>query len=856
MLSFFQLGGFSSPSSVPTVVIPSNLFPFIVAFLIIIVVVIVFFFIRLLLQSGGQVQKGFERIVLHILVPKERRSEGAGGSTDDRLEYVKEEIGITETLFSTIAGLKAERGIMKWLFGRNDHLSFELVVHNSLINFYVAVPIKFKSFIEQQISAQYPYAHIEEITDYNIFNEKSSIVGAHLKGKELPALPFKSYKNMDSDPLSAILNTLARIHEQNASAAIQFVVRSAHKDWRRRGVSIVREVRKGKKFEEVVGGKKGFLSPLQGFGAEARRQVLATKSSEDKKDLYQLSALEEEMLKGIEEKLSKGGLDVTIRVISSADNTELAQLNLDNIVNSFAQYNLYRYGNTFGAYVPKNPKNIIREFIYRSFQEKYHTVLNTEEMASFWHLPLHSTETPNIKWLLARKASPPPNLPNEGIHLGRVFYRGQEYPVRMKDADRRRHLYVIGKSGGGKSVMIENMAIQDIANGKGVAIVDPHGDFAEYVLEHIPKERADDVIIFNPSDAERPVGLNMLEANSEDEKDFAVQEMIAIFYKLFPPEMIGPMFEHNMRNVMLTLMADLNNPGTIIDIPRMFTDDEYVKKYLKNLKDPVVRSFWEKEMAKTSDFHKSEMLGYLISKVGRFVENEMMRNIMGQQKSGFNFRDIMDKQKILIVNLAKGKTGEVNAKLIGLIVVAKLQMAALSRASLPEDERKDFYLYIDEFQNFITDSISTILSEARKYRLDLIVAHQYLGQLTSENGKTDIRDAVLGNVGTMCAFRIGPEDSDILAKEFAPVFGPYDLMNVEKFTCNVKLLIDNEPTKPFNMSTYPPLKGNRELAEAIRELSRLKFGRDRRIVEAEILERTKLGESAEESKTDMIEASL
>ncbi|MBI2436192.1 MAG: type IV secretory system conjugative DNA transfer family protein, partial [Candidatus Magasanikbacteria bacterium] len=439
---------------------------------------------------------------------------------------------------------------------------------------------------------------------------------------------------------------------------------------------------------------------------------------------------------------------------------------------------------------------------------------------------------------------------------GHIPYRGQDYEVKMKDADRRRHLYVIGKSGGGKSVFIENLAVQDVIAGKGVCVVDPHGDFAEYVLEHVPKERADDVIIFNPSDQDRPVGLNMLEAKTEDQRDFAVQEMIGIFYKLFPPEMIGPMFEHQMRNVMLTLMADIDNPGTIVDIPRMFTDDAYVKTFLVKLKDPVVRAFWEKEMAKTSDFHKSEMLGYLISKIGRFAENEMMRNIMGQQKSGFDFRDVMDNQKILIVNLAKGKTGEVNAKLLGLIVVAKLQMAAMGRADLPEEDRKDFYLYIDEFQNFITDSISTILSEARKYRLDLIIAHQYLGQLTDDKGKSDIKDAVLGNAGTMAAFRIGPDDADIMAKEFAPTFGPYDLMNVEKFTCNIKLLVDNEATKPFNLSTYPPTEGNRELGEAIRQLARLKHGRDRSIVEAEIMERAQLGVAASSSKDDMIEASL
>ncbi|MFA5211131.1 MAG: type IV secretory system conjugative DNA transfer family protein [Patescibacteria group bacterium] len=819
-------------------------------------ILFVLFIIKKILNKKHRLKKAFNRTLIHILVPKEKKSEGAGNtSQEDRLEQVKEEIGITETIFSSLAGLRAESGFKKIFRGRDDHIAFEIVVHNNLINFYIAVPNDLKAFIEQQVNAQYPYAHIEEITDYNIFTEKSNIIGAGIKTGRSHIFPLKTYKKMDSDPMSSFLNVLARINEYESSAAIQFVLRSAPKKWRTRGVEIVREIRKGNKFEDVI--QKSSLGKfLTSFSRDLGNQFKKPENQIKEKNDYQLSAMEEEMLKGIEEKLTKGGLDVSIRVISSSENPEIARLNLENIINSFSQYNYYRFGNEMKAFIPKNQKELIQDFIYRSFNEKKYSILNTEEMASLWHLPLHSTEAPNIKWLTARKAPPPANLPKNGVLLGHIPYRGQDYEVKLKEADRRRHLYIIGKSGGGKSVFIQNLAVQDIEAGHGVAIVDPHGDFAEYVLEHIPKNRADDVIIFNPSDFERPVGLNMLEAKTEDEKDFAVQEMISIFYKLFPPEMIGPMFEHNMRNVMLTLMADVEDPGTIIDIPRMFTDDNYVKKYLTKLKDPVVRNFWEKEMAQTSDYHKSEMLGYLISKVGRFVENEMMRNIMGQQKSGFNFRDIMDQKKILIVNLAKGKTGEVNAKLLGLIIVSKLQMAAMSRASMREEERQDFYLYIDEFQNFITDSISTILSEARKYKLNLIIAHQYLNQLIDEKGRADIKDAVLGNAGTLCAFRIGPEDADLLAKEFAPTFGAYDLMNVEKFTCNTKLLVDNEPTKPFNMSTYPPTPGNKELGEAIKQLSRLKYGRDRRIVETEILERTQLGTSENQSKTDMIEPTL
>jgi hypothetical protein len=342
---------------------------------------------------------------------------------------------------------------------------------------------------------------------------------------------------------------------------------------------------------------------------------------------------------------------------------------------------------------------------------------------------------------------------------------------------------------------------------------------------------------------ERPIGLNMLEVKDEAQKDMAVQEMIAIFYKLFPPETMGPMFEHNMRNVMLTLMSDREEAGTITEIPRMFSDEKYQKQWVQKVTDPVVRSFWENEMAKTSDFHKSEMLGYLISKVGRFVENTMMRNIIGQSKSGFDFRRIMDEKKVLLVNLAKGKTGEINSSLLGMIIVSKLQMAALSRADLPESERHDFYLYIDEFQNFITDSIATILSEARKYRLNLIIGHQYMGQLVKDN-KTQIRDAVLGNVGSMLVSRIGPEDTEMLQKVYTPTFSAYDLINSDKFTWYVKMVVENSQVKPFTMKTYPSKERDAKLANTMRELVRLTYGRDRLIVEEEILQRSKIQAAA------------
>jgi type IV secretory pathway TraG/TraD family ATPase VirD4 len=352
-------------------------------------------------------------------------------------------------------------------------------------------------------------------------------------------------------------------------------------------------------------------------------------------------------------------------------------------------------------------------------------------------------------------------------------------------------------------------------------------------LANIPKERVDDVVMFEPFDTERPCGLNMLEYDSPEQKDFAVQEMIAIFMKLFPPEIIGPMFEHYMRNAMLALMADKDNPGTLVEIPKMFTDPAFLQTRLAKVSDPVVRSFWTKEWAATTGSTRSDMLGYVVSKLGRFIENEMMRNIIGQSHSGFDLADIMDQKKIFLANLSKGLTGEVNSSLLGLILISKMQMAAMRRARVPEEQRIDFYLYIDEFQNFTTDSIATILSEARKYKLNLIMAHQYMPQLTDQ-----IREAVLGNVGTMGAFRIGAEDAEKLEKQFEPGFSKFDLVNLDNFSLILKMMINNKISTPFKMQTIPGPKGKPEIVDAIKKISKLKYSRPKAIVEQEIAQRS------------------
>ncbi|HTM67776.1 MAG TPA: type IV secretory system conjugative DNA transfer family protein [Candidatus Binatia bacterium] len=792
---------------------------------------IVFAILRSRARKKYQADVAFKKTVMLVTVPKEQAEKGESGQQEKSLQQIQEKIAVMEGVFASIGGLKAERGFKAWFVGREDAVSFELVAHQGLVSFYVAAPHHMKEFVEQQIHGQFPLAQIEEVPDYNIFSPQGVVVAASVNFKREHFFPIKTYKKADSDPLNALTNALAKV-EKTDGAAVQIVVRSAKKEWRQLGLKVVKGMNEGKTLNEAQSGQ-GFFGMI---GA-----MFATKKKDDKKEPRKMSALEEEMVKAIDEKAGKLGLDVVIRVVASAPTNAAASSYLNNIINGFSQYQIPQFGNQF-AKGDMGPK-VIKDFIFRHFKEKNRMVMTGEELSSIYHFPLASTETPNIRWLTARKAPPPPNIPKEGLHLGHIEYRGEKTQVYIKKEDRFRHMYIIGKSGSGKSVYIANMAIQDIRNGDGVCVVDPHGDLVEDILAAVPKERADDVVIFDPSDLERPIALNMLESPNEEMKDFVCGEMIAIFYKLFPPEMIGPMFEHNMRNFMLTLMADPEVPGTIAEIPRLISDAAFQKEWRAKVKDPVVRSFWENEIDKTSDFHKSEMLGYLISKVGRFVENTMMRNIIGQQKSAFDFSEIMNKKKIFLVNLSKGKIGDINANLLGLIIVTKLQMAAMSRANMSKAERADFFLYIDEFQNFITPSIATILSEARKYRLSLIVAHQYMGQLAPK-GDAEIRDAVLGNVGSMFVGRIGVEDAELLEKEFSPVFSAFDLVNAPQFSYFSKILIDNVGSRPFVLKAPAPIKGDKRIGDALKQLSRLKFGRDRSIVEQEILDRTQLVKSA------------
>jgi len=807
--------------------------------------------IRRFLHSRGGSSENFRKIILSITLPKESLKQEKGKEKETQ-QSIAEEIGLGEMLLSSIGGLKAQRGIKYWLFGREDHLALEIVAHEGVISFYAVVPKYLQRYLEQQIHSHYPEAFIEEAEDYNIFMPQGVVRGGYLKFKKPFFFPIKTYKKMENDPIEPLTNILSKL-ENKEGAAIQYVIRSARPSWHRIGRKVVAEMKQGKKVEEAIRSAAGSPLAKAFFGAFdilKTQKKDATGLPENKQ--YQLSQMEEEMGKGIEEKSSKAGLEVNIRAIVSTADMKKADLYLENILNVFNQYNIYEYGNSFFG-GKNNSDRFVHDFIHRNFSHQYELILNTEEMAGLYHLPLISTDTPNIRWLTAKKASAPLNAPKEGIELGVNTYRGRDTVIRIKRDDRRRHMYVIGKSGVGKSWLLANMARQDIKNGEGVCVIDPHGDLVDDILEAVPKERADDVILFDPADIDRPMGLNLMEFDPRypEQKTFVINEMIKIFDKLYDLKSTGgPMFEQYMRNAMLLVMEDVDSGSTLMEISKVLADSDYRRYKLSKCQTRVVKDFWTKEAEKAGgEAALANMVPYITSKLNTFVSNDFMRPIIGQQKSAINFRDAMDNGKILLVRLSKGRLGDINTNLLGMVIVGKILMAALSRTDMSKEKRRDFYLYIDEFQNFTTDSIAVILSEARKYMLNLIIAHQYIGQLV-KNNDTTIRDAVFGNVGTLVSFKIGVEDAEVIAKEFSPVFNEYDVINIEKATCYIKLLVDNEATKAFNMKTNYLDPGNKELGAKIKELSRLKFGRDRRLVEKDIIDRGQASFSEDEEDSD------
>ncbi|MDF1497846.1 MAG: type IV secretion system DNA-binding domain-containing protein [Patescibacteria group bacterium] len=804
-------------------------------FIALFTVAVIFVFVKIKLSNSGKITRSLNMTVLQISVPRIQEDE-----QQNKSEKEKENISIMEQLFASLSNIR-ESMFKKIIYGP-FYLSFEIAtpIDSNEIFFYISIPRKFKSIIEKQIYSFYSDAEINQIEDYNIFVPNGSSAASYMTLNRNDIFPIKTYRNLEADPLSNITNALSKI-PIGKGAAFQLVMKPSSNLWQQESKERLKLMQKGKGFGKqkrpslVIKILKEFTEILGASG-----KTVGDQQKEESR--VNLTPAQDETIKEVEAKSTKIGFETNIRLMASAPTKEEAESLLKQLENSFTQFNSPN-SNSFKiteTFINKSGflNKTIYNFIFRNLDKKRMIILNTEELSSLFHFPISTTATPQIKWLKAKQAPAPSDISNEGLILGHNVYRGEDKVIKIEKEDRRRHMYIIGQTGTGKSSFLGELIRQDIQNGEGICVIDPHGDLVEEALGCVPKERSEDVILFDPSNTQKPMGLNLLEydENYPEQKTFVINEMIKIFDKLYDLKSTGgPMFEQYMRNAMLLIMDDPESGSTLIEISKVLADPEFRKYKLSKCKNYTVVNFWEKEAEKAGgEAALANMVPYITSKLTQFISNDTMRPIIGQQKSSINFREIMDNKKILLVNLSKGKIGEMNAYLLGLVIVGKILVSSLSRTDIPQEERKDFYFYIDEFQNFTTDSISTILSEARKYRLSLNIAHQFLGQLPEE-----IQKSVFGNVGTMISFRIGPEDAEFMAKQFSPVFSEQDLININNFNAYVRLMIRGTISQGFNMETYPPQKTNLEISKAIKQLSMLKYGKDRAIVEKEIMERSK-----------------
>lgn len=798
---------------------------------------------RKVMREAKNYERGLKMVPLLIHLPP--LSEDIQGGGRDERDVTEEAISQAQVMYNIVAST-ATKGFKSKIYGQR-HISFEIVGTQGLIHYYVVVPMVLVDLIKQAVSAAYPTARLEEVEEHNIFSKVGKIsgtIGGELTLKKDYSYPIATYQEIKRDAMRSILNALT-VAGREDGVAIQILMRPAPEGWTKNVVSTATSIRKNKGKNKAVVGPKDLLQALW----------KAPEEKEAKPEDKQLSSLEQAMVDALEEKTRHPGYEVLVRVIASSNTSSRSQVLLKNMVAAFSLFDSPGK-NGFKFSPAKNMESFVTSFIFRFFpQEIKDNILNSVELSTIFHLPSQKDiPSSQVQRQASKQVDGPHQLLDEGFLLGYNIYRGVKKEIRLATSDRRRHTYIIGQTGTGKSGLLENLALQDMLDGKGFAFVDPHGDSADRLLSMVPKERVEDVIYFNPGDMENPLGLNLFEFETPDQRDFLVQEAIAMLYRLYDPGhtgIIGPRYEHWFRNAALTIMSDPNG-STFIDIPQVFNDNDFAKEKLKYVTDQSVLDFWNKEMAQTSDYHKSEVLGWFVSKFGAFLSNEMMRNIIGQTKSGFNLRDIMDNKKILLVNLSKGRTGELNSQLLGMIFVMKFQAAAMGRANVPEDQREDFSLYVDEFQNFATDSFETILSEARKYRLNLILANQFMTQLTDK-----IREAIIGNVGTIISGRIGTTDAELMAKKFAPTFDAEDLTRLPNFETVASVMIQNVPSAPFSMSLVPPLGNpNPQLYDALRRLSAAKYGRPRSVVEKEIFARLRAGDKAREEKKRMMQESL
>ena len=780
--------------------------------LILIILFVAFIVYRNSMREAKNYERGLKMVPILIHLPP--ASDDIDGGGRDKRDLTEEVLSQAQVMYNIIASTST-KGFMSRIYGQR-HVSFEIVAREGLVYYYAVVPTVLTDTVRQAIAAAYPSARLEEVSEHSVFSKvgkASGTIGGEFTLRKEFIYPISTYMESKRDASRALLNAVSSAGREDG-VGIQFLIRPAYEKWTKRSISAAEQIVKNKGEKKSSGGS--------GLSARDVMQALwKPPEASDKKEFQAekpLSAVEQAKVDAIQEKIRYPGYEVMIRVVVSSNTAARSQVLLKNIVAAFALFDSPSF-NGFKFNLTKNVDELATAFIFRFFpQANNRDILNSVELATLFHLPdQNSIPTSQVKRQMSKQVDGPTEVMETGLLLGYNEFRGVRKPIRLADKDRRRHIHIIGQTGVGKSVLQENLAYQDMLAGRGFALVDPHGDLAEALLAKVPRDRVEDIVYFDPGDMSNPIGLNMFEFDHPDQKDFLVQEAINMLYGLYDPGhtgIVGPRLEHIFRNCALLLMADPAG-GTFVDVPKLLVDEQFRNAKLKYVTDRQVLDFWTKEFPASQRSNEAgDLISWVISKFGPFISNDAMRNIIGQTKSGFNFPEIMNNNKILLVNLSKGKMGDLNSKLLGIIFVMKFQAAAMARANIPEHERKDFTLYVDEFQNFATDSFETILSEARKYRLSLVLANQFMTQL-----KEELREAILGNVGTTITGRIGTTDAEIMVKRYTPVFTAEDLTKLPNFESVCVAQINGTPSAPFSMAWIPPMgEPNQQLSGALKKL--------------------------------------
>ncbi len=763
-----------------------------------------------------------EHTLLRIEVPKENE---------------KKELS-AEQMFASLHGILRPQAELVKEGMLQEHVGFEIASVGNQIGFYIWVPTHLKDFVEGQIYAQYPNIQIiEGEKDYAATELGERVVyGTELTLTKDDVLPIKTFPSFEVDPLAGITAVLSNLSEQNGEVWIQVLARPVDDSWHEKGLKYIDAIKNGRTATWLEGLTREIVelpiyiltNLLPGLtGAHADKKV---EKKEEKKDDKKLSTGQQAVVKAVEEKITRLGYTVKIRLAYIGPDATLARQRMQALIGAFKQYNTTNL-NGFTAGKTYDNEEFMNDYRARVFLGEG-SLLNIEELASVYHLPHKSVETPNMGWTTTKTGEPPANLPTEsaaepeGLSLfGQTNFRGRQLKFGIKRLDRGRHLYIIGQTGAGKSGLLKLLALSDVYHNQGMAIIDPHGDFATDMLQFIPEHRVKDVIYFNPADMNYPMAFNPLEVIDENSKNHLSSELIGVLKRMF--DSWGPRLEYILR---FTILALLDYPdSTMLGITRMLTEKDFRKKVVKMVKDPVVKNFWVNEFASWNDKFANEAVAPVLNKIGAFTANPLIRNVIGQPKSTFDIRQLMDDGKILVVNLSRGQVGEDNAAILGALMVTKIQLAAMSRADIDLDKRRPFYLYVDEFQNFATDSFAVILSEARKYGLNLTIANQYIAQMPET-----VREAVFGNVGSMVSFRVGAADATFLTKYFEPTFEAGDLVRLNNRHVFISMSIDGEKSVPFSATTLRMPDPSSDLTAQIVERSRAEYASPRAEVEEDI----------------------